>query len=173
MKSSENINPKPKKQVRLVTAKEVAVILKVSPEVVTYLRTCEKLPFVKNSKYILFSEPEVVRWRNRKLTEDGKVVMNLKTYYDATHLIKFITYEDFYKQVQTIAFTDGDNVLQYIKRQNTEKNVIDLVGDIISKFWEELSPKCNRCGKTIRSTLPDQKYCFVCLGLVQEEAGAR
>jgi tRNA(Ile2) C34 agmatinyltransferase TiaS len=138
---------------KLVTAKEVAKVLKVSPEVISYLRQYEGLPYTKNSKYILFSEPEVIRWRNRKLANEAKVVLNLRDYYNKIGLGKFIGYDEFHAKVEEIAFLDGDNLLQYVRRQNPEKDVQDLVGDIVFRFWDARKPKCKICGRNLTSTL--------------------
>lgn len=146
---------------KLITTKDVSKLLKVSPEVITYLRQHESLPFVKRSKYILFSEPEVVRWRNRKLTENAENVLNLKDYFNKTHLFKFTTYEEFYRRADEIVFLDGDNVIQYLKRQNPAKDVQDLLGDIVSEYWNERKPRCSVCGEIIVSNL-DTKLCPLC-----------
>lgn len=149
------------RRTKYISTKDVAKLLKVSPEVVTYLRQEENLPFVKNNKYILFSEPEVIRWRNRKLSGNSQTVLNLKKYYFNTKLFRFIEYEDFKVMASDIVFLDGDDVIQYIKRQNPEKDLVDLVGDIVFKFWDSKNPKCSVCGKTIISKL-NVKLCSLC-----------
>ncbi len=149
------------KKTKLITSKEVSKMLKVSPEVITYLRQYESLPFVKNSKYILFSEPEIIRWRNRKLAENSKNVLNLKIYYIKIRLFKFITYEKFKELASEVVFLDGDNVVQYLKRQNPLKDIQDLVGDIVSEYWNNLKPKCRICGGPILSNL-DTDLCHIC-----------
>lgn len=138
---------------KLITAKEAARLLKVSPEVISYLRQNENLPFIKDGKYILLSEPEVTRWRNKKLSTEAKVVLNLKDYYAKIGLYKFIDYESFHAKVEDIAFVDGDNLIQYVRRQNPERDVQDLVGDIVFKFWDDRKPKCTVCGRNLTSTL--------------------
>jgi hypothetical protein len=150
----------PKKR-KLITAKEAAVILKVSPEVITYLRQYEGLPFVKKSKYILFSEPEVIRWRNRQLTKNASPALDLQDYYAKIQLFKFITYAEFKTRVSGVAFLDGDTVLQYLKRQSPAKDIQDLVGDIVFEYWNNLAPKCISCGRVIYSSLPTS-LCALC-----------
>lgn len=138
---------------KLITAKEVAKLLKVSPEVISYLRQNDDLPYTKSAKYIMFSEPEVIRWRNRKLSNDAKVVLNLRDYHEKIGLGKFIAYDAFRTRVEEIAFIDGDNLLQYVRRQNPERDVQDLVGDIVFRFWDDRKPKCRECGGNLTSTL--------------------
>lgn len=58
-------------------------------------------------------------------------------------------------------FLDGDDVIQYLKRQNPSKDVQDVVGDIVSEYWNNLKPKCEKCGKVIISSL-DSKLCAQC-----------
>lgn len=140
---------KPSKKIP-ITAKEVSKLLKVSTEVVSYLRDFEGLPFLKNSKYILFSEPEVVRWRNRKLSNDSKVVLDLKQYYDTIKLNRFISYKDFRTKVENIAFLDADNLLQYVKRQNPCRDIHVLVGDIVHSYWDSKKQRCVDCGREIK-----------------------
>lgn len=146
---------------KLITTKDVAKILKVNTELITYLRQYEKLPFVRNNKYILFSEPEVIRWRNKQLAENATPVMNLKEYYFNTKLYRFVEYEVFRSKVDEIAFLDGDMVIQYIKRHNPEKDIVDVVGDIVHKYWDERKPKCEKCGRTLIGFVPG-KLCGVC-----------
>lgn len=149
------------KKVKYITAKEVAKLLKVSPEIITYLRQEENLPFIRDNKYILFSEPEIIRWRNRKLAKDSTIVMDLKQYWFTIKLYRFITYEDFKVKAEQILFLDGDNVIQYIKRQNPEKELVDLVGNIVYAYWDAQSPKCSICGRTIKTALVVD-ICSVC-----------
>ena len=151
----------PPRKKKLITAKEVADILKIDPEVVTYLRQYEDLPYVKNVKYILFSEPEVIRWRNRQLVENSKVVLNLKDYFNSIRLGKFIPYEDFKIKVQEVVFMEGDSVVQYIKRQNPVKDIHNLVGDIVYAYWDAKEKKCRLCGRTLTSAF-DNGTCHLC-----------
>jgi len=142
-----------------ITAKEVARLLKVSPEVVSYLREYEELPYIRDSKYILFSEPEVLRWRNRKLTTASKVVLNLKDYYNTIKLGRFITYPEFRAKVADIVFLDGDNLLQYVKRQNPCRDVHTLVGDIVHEFWDAKKVRCVDCGRELVAGNTDSRCC--------------
>lgn len=146
---------------KLITTKDVAKILRVNTELVTYLRQYEKLPFVRDSKYILFSEPEVIRWRNKKLVENSQAVLNLKDYFNDIQLFKFTTYEYFQEKVSEAVMLDGDSVIKYIDRYNPEKAIIDVVGDIVHSYWDELSPKCLVCGRNIISSL-SADLCSVC-----------
>lgn len=146
---------------KLITTKEVAKILKVNTELITYLRQNENLPFIRNNKYILFSEPEVIRWRNKQLAEHATPIMNLKDYYINIKLFRFVEYETFKEKVNEVAFLDDDFVIQYIKRHNPEKEVIDVVGDLVHQYWEDRKPKCVTCGRTIVGSLPN-KLCSVC-----------
>jgi len=149
------------RRVKHITSKEVAAILKVNPEIITYLRISEDLPFKKNKKYIIYSEREVTRWRNRKLAENTTLVMNLLTYYTSVRLDRFCTYQAFKSTVADKVFLDGDNVVQYLKRQNPARDVQDVVGAIVSAFWDAQKPKCSGCGKTMLTT---RKMCTRCLG---------
>lgn len=153
--------PKSTSKRKLIGSKEVVILLKVNPELVTYLRQFEGLPFVKNSKYILFSEPEVIRWRNRRLTTDSVIAFNLREYYDKTGMVKFIDFQEFRSRVEELTFLDGDNVIQYIKRQNPMKTVQNLVGTIVHDYWYARAPKCECCGKKLISTL-NTKLCSPC-----------
>lgn len=146
---------------KLLTTKDVAKILKVNTELVTYLRQNEKLPFIRDSKYILFSEPEVIRWRNKKLTENARPVINLRDYYDSIRLYKFADYEYFREKVEEVAMVDGDFVIQYIDRYNPERSIVDVVGDIVHAYWNDLRPKCELCGRVIVGLLPNN-LCSVC-----------
>ena len=146
---------------KLITTKEVTKMLKVSSEVITCLRQNEGLPFVRNSKYILFSEPEVIRWRNQQLINDAKSVLNLREYYDTIKLSQFIQYDDFKAKVREITFLDGDSVIQYLKRQSPLKDIQNLVGDIVSDYWNSLKPRCVKCGNIIISSF-DKELCASC-----------
>jgi len=146
---------------KLVTTKEVTKMLKVSSEVITCLRQNDGLPFVRNSKYILFSEPEVIRWRNQQLINDAKSVLNLKEYYDTIRLNRFVPYDEFKAKVREIAFLDGDSVIQYLKRQSPLKDIQNLVGDIVSEHWNSFKPRCSKCGNVIVSSL-DKGLCASC-----------
>ncbi len=164
-KQPRRIRPKqhkPPKVSQTITAKEVAVHLRVSPETVNYLRTHEKLPFIMDGKYILFSEPEILRWRNKRLSEDSKHVLNLKRFHISTGLYKFISYDKFYKRVQKVSFVDGDHLVQYIPRQSPDKNLHDLVGDIVAEYWNKALPKCKKCGRKIHSD-STSGLCYSCL----------
>lgn len=150
----------PRRQ-KLLTTKDVAKILKVNTELVTYLRQNEKLPFIKNSKYIMFSEPEVIRWRNKKLAENAAPIMNLRDYYNNIKMYKFTDYDSFRERVAEVVLLDGDFVIQYIKRHNPERDIVDVVGDIVHAYWDERKPKCSICGRTLISSLSNQ-LCSVC-----------
>jgi hypothetical protein len=153
---------------KLITSKEVADILKVSPELITYLRQSEALPFVKNNKYILYSEPEVLRWRNRHLAENSLPVLDLKEYYRIIELDKFITFDNFKERVSKIVFLEGNFVIQYIKRQNPTKDVVNLVGDIVSEYWSAREQKCRYCGGHVISDL-DKDICAKCRKKIKGE----
>lgn len=146
---------------KLITTKDVARILKVNTELITYLRQHEDLPFIRNNKYILFSEPEVVRWRNKQLAEHATPIMDLKAYYFNIKLFRFVDYETFRAYVSEVAFLDEDMVIQYIKRHNPEKDIIDVVGTLVNKYWEDRKPKCKLCGRVIAGSLPSE-LCSVC-----------
>lgn len=146
---------------KLITTKEVSRILKVSSEVVTYLRTEEGLPYVKHKKYILFSEPEVTRWRNARLSSSTKKVMNLLEYYTTIRLFKFCTYEEFKARVLDSVFMEEDYVVKYIERQSPEKDVQNIVGDIVSEYWDKATPKCKVCGRKLISKLYNG-LCHIC-----------
>ncbi len=146
---------------KLLTTKEVAKILKVNTELVTYLRQNEKLPFIRNGKYIMFSEPEVIRWRNKQLAENATPIMNLRDYYTNIRLYKFVEYTYFREKVNEVTMLDGDFVIQYIKRYNPEKSIVDVVGDLVHTYWDERRPKCELCGRVIIGSLPS-KLCSVC-----------
>ena len=151
----------PPRRKKIITTKEVSKILKVNSEVVSYLRLSEGLPSIKDKKYILFSEPEVVRWRNKKLAECSENVMDLKEYYYKIGLNKFYTYEQFTERASEKVFLDGDTVIQYLKRQNPAKDVEDVVGDMMAEYWASKIPLCKKCGKKIISTL-NKDFCHVC-----------
>lgn len=142
-----------RKRKKLLTSKEAARLLKVSSELISYLRINEGLPFTKRNKYIMFSEPDILRWRNRRLAENSSVVLNLQEYYQKTKLCRFISYEDFKVRVEELIFLEGDNVLKYIKRQNVEKIIVDIVGDIVYNYWEAAIPRCIVCGNKIHGHL--------------------
>lgn len=151
---------KPARRIKYISVKRVAEILKVNPELVAYLRLNDGLPFRKNKKYIVYLEREILRWRNRKLTEGTTtVVMNLLDYYTAIKLSRFCTYEYFKDKVGIKVLLDGDRVIKYLTRQNPERDVRDIVGVIVSDFWDAAKPKCSICGKTM---LSKRGVCFRC-----------
>ena len=101
------------------------------------------------------------------MSNDAQVVLNLRDYYQKIGLHKFIDYSVFRTRVEEIAFTEGDNLLQYVRRQNPEKDVQDLVGDIVFKFWDDRKPKCKTCGRNLTSTL----YLGLCKRCHDKERG--
>lgn len=136
-----------------INTKDVARLLKVNPEIIAFLRKTEGLPYFKQKKYIVYSEEEVVRWRNRRLALDSKIVIHLPTYYLQIGISKYCGYDFFKSEMQKAVFMDGDNVIQYLKRQRVWDNIQDVVGNIITAYWNARKPRCSHCGKVVHSTL--------------------
>ena len=101
----------------------------------------------------MFDEEEVLRWRNRKLTENAKTIVHLPLYYQQIQMHKFCTYSEFKAKMEEIVFLINDDVIQYISRHNIWRDIQNVVGDIVSEYHNSKKPRCSLCGTLIYSYL--------------------
>ena len=139
---------------RKIDSKGVAQILKVSLEVVTYLRKECDLPHFVENRYILHWEREVYRWRNRQLAKNSKFVMDIEQYYTAINLARFCDFKKFRAMINRRTWLEGNRIIKYINKQDVEREVMNTVADIISEYNMSIIPRCSACGRIIHTTLP-------------------